>query len=120
MLPPPLLHSILPCIYIYIYIYMYAHTYIFIYTHIYIYIYTAYTHTHTYIYIYTHILYGASLVTQKVEDPPAMCETQVRSLRWEDPLEKGMATHSSILAWKIHGQRSRAGYSPWNHRVRHD
>ena len=36
-----------------------------------------------------------------VKDPPAMQETQVRSLGQEDPLEKGMATHSSILAWEI-------------------
>ena len=42
---------------------------------------------------------------------PAMWETRVRSLGWEDPLEKGMATHSSILAWKIHGQRSLVGCS---------
>ena len=35
-----------------------------------------------------------------VKNPPAMQETQVRSLGWEDPLEKGMAIHSSILAWK--------------------
>ena len=41
------------------------------------------------------------LVTQMVENMPAMQETWVRSLGWEDPLEKGMATHSSILAWKI-------------------
>ena len=34
----------------------------------------------------------------------------------EDPLEKGMATHSSILAGKFHGQRSLAGYSPWGHK----
>ena len=32
---------------------------------------------------------------------------------WEDPLEEGMTTHSSILAWRIHGQRSLVGYSPW-------
>ena len=37
----------------------------------------------------------------------------VPSLGWEDPLEKGMATHSSILAWRIHGQRSLVGHSPW-------
>ena len=43
----------------------------------------------------------ASLVAQMVKNLPAMCETWVRSLDWEDPLEKGMATHSSILAWKI-------------------
>ena len=36
-----------------------------------------------------------------VKNLPAMQETQVRSLGWEDPLEKGMATHSSILAWRI-------------------
>ena len=43
-------------------------------------------------------------------------ETQVQSLRWEDPLEEEMATHFSILAWKFHGQRSLAGYSPWGHK----
>ena len=43
----------------------------------------------------------ASLGAQKVKNPPAMQETQVRSLGQEDPLEKGMATHSSILAWRI-------------------
>ena len=42
-----------------------------------------------------------SLVTQMVKNLPAMQETQVRSLGQEDPLEKEMATHSSILAWKI-------------------
>ena len=45
-----------------------------------------------------------------------MWESQVRSLVWEDPLEKEMATHSSILAWRIHGQRSLVGYSPWGHK----
>ena len=43
----------------------------------------------------------ASLVGQLVKNPPAMWETWVRSLGWEDPLEKGKATHSSILAWRI-------------------
>ena len=43
----------------------------------------------------------ASLVAQLVKNPPAMWETWVRSLGWEDPLEKGRATHSSILAWRI-------------------
>ena len=42
-----------------------------------------------------------------------MRETWIRSLGWEDPLEKEMATHSRILAWKSHGQRSLAGFSPW-------
>ena len=43
----------------------------------------------------------ASVVVQMVENLPAMQETWVRSLGWEDPLEEGMATHSSILAWRI-------------------
>ena len=43
----------------------------------------------------------ASLVAQLVKNPPAMQETRVRSLGWEDPLEKGLATHSSILARRI-------------------
>ena len=43
----------------------------------------------------------ASLVTQTVKNLPAIWETQVRSPSQEDPLEKGLATHSSILAWKI-------------------
>ena len=42
-----------------------------------------------------------SLVTQLVKSPPAVWETWVQSLGWEDPLEKGMATHSSILARRI-------------------
>ena len=45
----------------------------------------------------------ASLVAQLVENPPAMQETGVQSLGWEDPLERGKATHSSILAWRIPG-----------------
>ena len=43
----------------------------------------------------------ASLVAQLVENPPAIWETWVRCLGWEDPLEKGKATHSNILAWRI-------------------
>ena len=43
----------------------------------------------------------ASLAAQLVKNLPAVQETQVRSLGWDDPLEKEMATHSSILAWKI-------------------
>ena len=43
----------------------------------------------------------ASLVAQRVKNPPAMWETQVQSLGWEDPLEEGMATDSSTLAWRI-------------------
>ena len=47
------------------------------------------------------IILGYSLVAQLVENPPAMQETWVRPLAWEDTLEEGMATHSSILAWRI-------------------
>ena len=48
-------------------------------------------------------------MVQKVKNLSASQETLVRSLGWEDPLEKGMATHSSILAWRIPGQRSLVG-----------
>ena len=51
-----------------------------------------------------------------VKDLPAMQETWVSSLGWEDPSKKGMATHSSILTGEFHGQRSLAGYSPWVHK----
>ena len=47
------------------------------------------------------LVFLASLVAQLVKNMPAMPETWVPSLGWEDPLEKEMATHSSILAWKI-------------------
>ena len=46
-------------------------------------------------------LYGASLVAQMVKNVPTKQETQIRSLDQEDLLEKGLATHSSILAWRI-------------------
>ena len=53
-------------------------------------------------------------MAQLVKNLPAMWETRVRSLGWEDLLEKEMATHSSNLAWKIlHGLSSLVGYSPW-------
>ena len=55
----------------------------------------------------------ASLVAQLIKNPPAMWETWVRSLGWEDPPEESMATHSSILLENPHGQRSLAGYSLW-------
>ena len=48
----------------------------------------------------------ASLVAQLVKNPPTVWETSVRSLGWEDSLEKGKAAHSSILAWRI----------PWGHK----
>ena len=47
----------------------------------------------------TFVFYWASLVAQLVKNLPATRETWVQSLGWEDPLEKGKATHSSILAW---------------------
>ena len=47
------------------------------------------------------VLGGVSLVAQLVKNLPAMWKTWVRSLGWEDPLEKGKATHSSILAWRV-------------------
>ena len=49
----------------------------------------------------TRLRYGASLVALTVKNLPAVQETQVQSLGREDPLEKEMATHSSILAWRI-------------------
>ena len=55
----------------------------------------------------------ASLVVQTVKSLPAL---RVWSLGWEDALEKEMATHSSILAWKIPRTRSLAGYNPWSHK----
>ena len=52
-------------------------------------------------------------VAQTVKSLLAMQETWIRSLGWEDPLEKGMATHSSMPALQFHGQRSLLGNSPW-------
>ena len=66
-------------------------------------------------------LYGASLVAQLVKNLPAVQETQVSSLGWEDPLEKAMATHSSILAWKIPWIEEPGGLQPMGlQRVGHD
>ena len=48
-----------------------------------------------------------------VKNLPAMQETWVQCLGREDPLEKEMAAHFSIIAWGVHGQRTLAGYSPW-------
>jgi len=57
---------------------------------------------------------GFSDGAQMVKSLPANAgeETRVQSFGQEDPLEEGMTTHSSILAWRFHGQRSLAGYSP--------
>ena len=51
--------------------------------------------------VHLFICFLASLVAQLVKNPPAMQEFWVRSLDWEDPLEKGKANHSSILAYRI-------------------
>ena len=51
-------------------------------------------------------------MAQSVKSLPAMRETQVQSLGWEDPLEKEMATHFSILAWRIPWTEEPVGYSP--------
>ena len=61
-------------------------------------------------------LLKVSLVVQLVKNLPAMQETWVRSLGWEDLLEEGVATHSSILAWRIPMDRGALGYSPWGHK----
>ena len=97
----------------------------FIYSNIHIYVFI-YSHTYTYIYINVHKNFanigngfysvGASLVAQTLKNPPAMRETQVQSLGWEDPWEKGMTTHLIFLPGESHGQRSLMGYSPWSHK----
>ena len=62
-----------------------------------------------------------SLVAQSVKNLPAVQETWVQSLGWEDPLEKEMATHSSILAWKISWTEEPGGLqSMGSQRVGHD
>ena len=66
---------------------------------------------------------GTSLVAQIIKNLPSMKETWGQSLIWKDPLEKGMATHSSpvFLPGKSQGQRSLLGYGPWDHkRARHN
>ena len=63
----------------------------------------------------------ASLIAQSIKNLPAMPETQVSSLGWEDPLEKEMATHSSILAWKIPWMEEPGGLQCMgSHRVDHN
>ena len=62
-----------------------------------------------------------SLVAQSIKNLPAMQETWVQSLGGEDPLEEGMATHSSILAWRIPRTEEPGGLqSIRSHRVKHD
>ena len=62
----------------------------------------------------------SSLVAQMVKNLPAMQETWVQSLDGEDPLEEEIATHSSILAWRIPGTEKPGGQSPWGHGVGHN
>ena len=57
--------------------------------------------------------YGAALVTQTGKHLPVIQEALVWYLSGEDPLEKGIATHSSILSWKILWSESLVSYSPW-------
>ena len=59
--------------------------------------------------------YSASPVAPVLKNLPAMQETWVQSLGWEDPLVKGMATHFSILTGEFHEQKNLVGYSPWDH-----
>ena len=64
---------------------------------------------------------GASLVVQIVKNLPAVQETQAQFLGWEDPLEKGMATHSCVLAWRIPWTEEPGGLQPMgSQRVGHD
>ena len=64
---------------------------------------------------------GASLVAQMVNNLPAMQETWVQSLGQEDPLEKEMVTHSSILAWRIPWTEESGGlHAVESQRIRHD
>ena len=76
-----------------------------------------YTQTICVPFLLPSLLYNSGLPwwLQMVKNLPAMQETGVQSLGQEDPLEKGRATHSSIFAWRIHGQRNLAGSSPWGH-----
>ena len=58
----------------------------------------------------------ASLVAQLIKNLPAMQDTQVRSLGWEDTLEKEMATHSVLFIVEFHRQKSQADYRLWDHK----
>ena len=68
-----------------------------------------------FIYIYTNIHFSGSSENLVVKNLPAMQETWVLCLGWEDPVGKGVAT-SVFLPGESHGQRSLMGYSPWGHR----
>ena len=83
--------------------------------------YSAVHHPSILLCIYILSILGASLVAQRLKRLPGMQEAQVRSLSWDDPLEKEMATHSSTLAWRI-PRREDPGklLSMGSQRVRHD
>ena len=67
--------------------------------------------------IYVDLVFnGASLVAQMVKNLPAMRETQRQLLGQENPLEKGMATHSSILTWRSPWTEEPGGLQPWSHK----
>ena len=113
-----------------IYTHTHTHTHIFRYRAEFICFYFNLKHTHlclhmhryTYIWLldYMFCYIRSSLVVQLVKNPPAMQETWVWSLGWEGPLEEGMATHSSILAWRIPWTEEPGGLqSMGSHRVRH-
>ena len=70
--------------------------------------------------VFISVYLSASLVAQMVPNLPAMWETWVRSLGWEDPLEEGMATHYSILAWRNPTEEPGGLQSTGSQRVRHD
>ena len=71
--------------------------------------------------MFTKLIMGASLVAQLVKNLPAVQVTWVQSPGWEDPLEKEMATHSSIIAWKISWTEEPGELqSMGSQRVRHD
>ena len=67
-----------------------------------------------------HLVFRASLVAHMVKNPPVMQEAWVQSLGWEDSLEKRMATHSSILAWRIPRTEPGGLQSMESQRIRHD
>ena len=60
-------------------------------------------------------VFGASLVAQKVRNPPVIQETGIQSLGWEDPPEAGLTTHSGLLAWRFPWTEELHGSSPWGH-----
>ena len=81
--------------------------------------------THNFSFIFPFLclcgIFGASLVAQLVKNMPAVQETCVQSLGWEDPLKKEMATHSSILVWEIPWTKEPGGLYPMGvARVRHN